>query len=135
MSLNNSILVRNEAASVALAINDWIRFNGFIIIIPCLAVVGFLMNAVCLLVLTNPKLSGDEYKYQILKTTVHSIVLLITSLSPITNCRVCPTFQTFFAQIIRFLGLAFLNGFAYSSTSLAEIVLTYDRLYMLKQNS
>jgi ABC-type multidrug transport system fused ATPase/permease subunit len=135
VSMSNSTLVTINQPSLFRIIDDFLRLYGYVYLFPIVSVIGLIANSLCLIVLASPKLTGDTFKYQILKIAIHSMVLLVLALSPYSNCRSCPTFGTMVATILRYVGLIFITGFGYTSASVAEIMLTYDQLLLFKQKS
>jgi hypothetical protein len=99
--------------------------------IPAMAAVGFVLNLFCFVVLLHPQLSGDTYKYLVLKTLIHLLGLLMTSLTALTNCAVCELNQTYGAQILRVM-IMFTGNSVTTMAALVEIFLSYDRLLMFK---
>jgi hypothetical protein len=101
--------------------------------IPIVSLIGFFLNIVCLIVLLSPKLKGDTYKYLIFKTISHLIFQFATALTPMYRCTQCAVVSSLIVNIFRFgLNFCVINVVS-TYANLSEIALTYDRLYLLKQ--
>jgi hypothetical protein len=110
---------------------------GFLYAVPIISTIGFLLNVACMIVFFTRsfrKPSGQTFKYIILKTTCHTISLLLSALSPITNCFVCPISQTKWAQAYRVYLLIFTANLAFTYAAIIEVMLSYDRLVLFWPN-
>jgi hypothetical protein len=131
--MNNTLLNTTRfstAASIPL-----FSLIAYIYLAPIVSLIGFIFNIGCIIVLAHPKLSGDSYKYLIFKTLVHLVVLATTTGLPISNCATCPVSQTLFGIIYRIYVLSFFSNAMNTCATLIEIVLSYDRLLLLKQRT
>jgi hypothetical protein len=121
ITANNSQSVNQSMALFMLIVNVYT--------IPILASVGFVLNLFCAAVLLHPRLSGDTYKYLVVKTLIHLLAQMMTSLTALTNCAACELSQTHGVQILRVI-MAYLGNSASSMAALVEIFLSYHRLLM-----
>jgi GR25 family glycosyltransferase involved in LPS biosynthesis len=132
MNGSNLVLLSN---ATNLSLFSLINYYALIIFIPAISLIGFILNTICLLVLFSSKLDGDSYKFQIAKTAIHTLAILLNVLSIITNCRTCSTFNLYGSRIFSLYFLAFLSSSLVAMSWLIEIVVTYDRLSMLRTQS
>jgi hypothetical protein len=96
---------------------------------------GFALNIACLIVLFHRKLNGDTYKYLIFKTVSHLGFLFIVATWPVHQCTTCFISLTLWAKINQYyFNLVALCVFS-TNASLVEILIAYERLLMLKQQS
>jgi hypothetical protein len=104
-------------------------------IAPIVSLISFLLNIICLIVLCHHKLNGDTYKYLIFKTVSHLGFLFIVATWPVHQCTTCFISLTLWAKINQYyLNLVALCVFS-TNASLVEILIAYERLFMLKQQS
>jgi hypothetical protein len=94
---------------------------------------GFFFNLVCLVVFAYPEFKGDTYKYLIMKTITHLIILLLTSVNAIYNCSTCPISLLYEVNQFRIVANAFLISVTTTMAALWEIMLSYDRLLMFNK--
>jgi hypothetical protein len=107
---------------------------GYIYIVPVIAVVGFCLNLISLLVFFNPKLTGDIYKYFVTKTIAEMIFLALGALYPFFYCSSCPTYLSLGWAIIVAYGSGFVLTTTYAYSGFCELAIVYDRLAILYQN-
>jgi hypothetical protein len=137
MNNNNSSQLENTTALMSINPGRYLMpipiftLVTVIYMYPIASVIGFVLNVPCLIVLLNPKLKGDTYKYLLFKLLTHMGFLFIMAVSPIYRCSSCLVSLTLFANLIRYaFTLCALNVLTTYAT-LIEIVLSYDRLIML----
>jgi hypothetical protein len=120
-------------AEAFLAPISFINLLSGIYSLPIVSVIGFVLNVPCLIVLFHRKLKGDTFKYLIFKTLTHLGYLFIVAITPIFRCTTCPISLTLFAAFVNYyLNLCTLNPL-WTYAAFVEIVLSYDRLMLLKQ--
>jgi hypothetical protein len=108
---------------------------SYLVIMPSVAGIGFLLNIPCLIVLLQPELSGVTYKYLVFKTLCHMTSLLLSSLSPLSNCFTCPVSQSLWVRLYFIYLLKYTANVMFSCAAVVEIALSYDRLLLFKGNS
>jgi hypothetical protein len=108
---------------------------SYLVVMPSVAGIGFILNIPCLIVLLQPELSGVTYKYLVFKTLCHMIFLLMASLSPLSNCFTCPVSQSLWARLYFIYLQRYTANVMFSCAAVVEIALSYDRLWLFKGNS
>jgi hypothetical protein len=127
MNSTNSTNLTNPTASI-----DPFFLIANLLTLPSIAAFGFCTNVVCLAVLLHPSLKGDTYKLLVSKTVAHLLCEIALSMSPYVQCSICPASRSLGAQIYMVYILIFMANSASFYAALIEMILAYERLFLLK---
>lgn len=138
-SVNISVLNNSSQFTTGGSLNtlqsliiSFINTIGYIYIVPTVCSLGFILNIICIIVFFRLRQNGNIYKYFLSKTIAEIIVLVIGAFIPYGNCVFCDSYQTLGAQIYKMFFLGFLNQICYTYSGLCEIIITIDRIFILK---
>jgi hypothetical protein len=121
--------------SFQLAVIYYVFTIGYQYIFTISCGIGIVINLICLIVLMSPSLSGDMYKYLLMKTIAEMVTLFSSFSNIFSTCRTCPFFQSYASALISIIIVSFSNSTSYTCSAFCEIILSYDRLKLFKRNS
>jgi hypothetical protein len=118
-----------------LDVYNFVHKIAFIYIVPAIAITGFCLNLLSLIVFLNPKLKGSIYKYLVTKSLAEIILQTLGATYPILFCSKCPTYLTLGWAILYEYGFNIVIDTIFTYSGLCEIAVVFERLALLSRSS
>jgi hypothetical protein len=110
----------------------WVYTIGYAYVYTVICGIGCVLNAICILLYAQRRYKGTMYSHLLNKTVFELLTLLISTLSPFSNCSDC---RSLGARIYRLYFMRIIINMTFTCSGFAEIGLTYDRLMLFKSGA
>ncbi len=107
---------------------------GFTLILPAISLIGFVLNCICFIVFSNRNLKEKIHFYLMIKSFIQTILQAIFVFIPYDSCYDCASFKTFGAMVFSLWINKYLRHSLYLFDSIVEIVITFNRYYIIKSS-
>ena len=107
---------------------------GYIIVIPIISLIGFLLNGVCIIVFSNRNLKEKIHFYLMTKSFIEMLLLAIFVFIPYDSCIDCASFETYGSILFSMWINGYLGYSLHLFDSIIEIVITINRFFIIKSS-
>ena len=106
-------------------------------VIPGTAAVGFVLNLICCIILSNPNLKEKSYKFLMCKSIIGTLMGLITIGFLNLGCSFCKDnlLSSYFVQFFKLYFIRHLGGILYLLESAVEILLSLNRYFIINKKN